>query len=199
MALFHWPRREQRAILYLMVILLLSTLVGGLVNRYMFQDRFDYAAYKQEIDRYVEGLESELLPFDQLDINEVTASDLLAAGLNSALANRWVNYRSAIGGFTNVHQVLRLYGMDTAWFLAHAHHLAVNGKRPEITRSDDPSARDTGAEPVPRTFIREAAVEPANLPTDTDRIRRPLSSISIRAVSMIGSACGVSGPCCRSA
>lgn len=50
------------------------------------------------------------------DPNKVSASELESLGLKEYLAERWVKYRSSGARFQQAEDVLRLYGMDSAWW-----------------------------------------------------------------------------------
>jgi DNA uptake protein ComE-like DNA-binding protein len=50
------------------------------------------------------------------DPNSVSKDELLAMGFSSGLANRLVNYRSKGGQFRLKHDLLKLYGMDSAFY-----------------------------------------------------------------------------------
>ncbi len=53
-----------------------------------------------------------LAPFDP---NEVSAKELIANGLSSDVARRWVKFRSAKGKFSSVDDIYSIYGIDSQW------------------------------------------------------------------------------------
>ena len=68
----------------------------------------------------------EVVPFD---INAVTENDLIVMGLSPKVASTWSKYRKAIGGFTHVDQVGKIYGMDQKWFALHAGKLKISAEK----------------------------------------------------------------------
>lgn len=51
-------------------------------------------------------------PSQCYDINKVKKSELMALGLNESVADRWVNYRQALEGFTSLSQIDKIYGLS---------------------------------------------------------------------------------------
>jgi competence ComEA-like helix-hairpin-helix protein len=59
-----------------------------------------------------EGEKGDLEPFEP---NTVSAEELIANGLSSDIASRWVKFRSAKGGFSGVEDIYSIYGIDSNW------------------------------------------------------------------------------------
>nr|MBS0037867.1 helix-hairpin-helix domain-containing protein [Saprospiraceae bacterium] len=51
-------------------------------------------------------------PSQCYDINKVEKSELMVLGLNESVAERWVNYRQAVEGFTSLSQIDKIYGLS---------------------------------------------------------------------------------------
>jgi len=55
------------------------------------------------------------LEIDSYDPNAVTAKQLQHRGLPSFIAERWVRFRAAKGGFSNVKDIQSIFGIDSIW------------------------------------------------------------------------------------
>lgn len=56
-----------------------------------------------------EGGLLELKPFSP---NQISRAELIGMGIDSQLADRWVNFREALGKYENEEQLFKLYGLD---------------------------------------------------------------------------------------
>ena len=51
----------------------------------------------------------------RIDVNRVTAEYLENLGLDRKIADRWVKFRSSMGGFKSTDDIAKVYGMPTDW------------------------------------------------------------------------------------
>jgi len=63
----------------------------------------------------VKPLKSPVI-FHSFDPNEVTETELVKMGLSKYLAHRTITFREKGGRFYTKEEVLKIYGMDTAWY-----------------------------------------------------------------------------------
>ncbi len=54
--------------------------------------------------------------FYPFDPNKISAESLVSLGLHEKTANRIINYRNKGGNFRKPEEVLRIFGMDSAWY-----------------------------------------------------------------------------------
>jgi DNA uptake protein ComE-like DNA-binding protein len=79
------------------------------------------------------------------DPNEVSQEDLQNMGLPAYIADRWVKFRSAIGGFSSAQQIEKIYGLDEQWWALWKDHIrwdpsdTANGSGPalDINEADE--------------------------------------------------------------
>ncbi len=79
-------------------------------------------------------------PFDP---NEVSQEDLQNMGLPAYIADRWVKFRSAVGGFSSAQQIEKIYGLDEQWWARWKDQIRWN-------------ASDTAEGPAPALDVNEA-------------------------------------------
>jgi DNA uptake protein ComE-like DNA-binding protein len=60
--------------------------------------------------------EQQVMAVTPFGVDTVSESFLVRTGLNQRLAARWVNFRTKGGRIDDPEDVLRIYGMDTAWW-----------------------------------------------------------------------------------
>ena len=81
--------------------------------------------YFGSLEYYVALLQAESIDIDQL----------IALGIEERLAKRWVKYLARGGSFSKVDDVLKLYGIDSAWVESAApymHFVAKSDIHPQI-------------------------------------------------------------------
>lgn len=64
-----------------------------------------------------ENQKSDSIPTDTTNYNPNTISEeeLINRGLSKSIAERWVNFRSTIGGYSKKEQIYSIYGIDSSW------------------------------------------------------------------------------------
>lgn len=64
-----------------------------------------------------------LFPFDP---NQINKDSLLLLGMSESLANRFLNYRSAIGAFKDLEQISKVYGLDSIVYASLVPFMTIN-------------------------------------------------------------------------
>lgn len=104
--------RERKAGIFLTTIILLycfteSSLLSFLENK----------IGSQRVEIVTAEYPSSLSIIGCHEVNELEISDLIEFGLDSTLAERWFNYRNAIGGMESIDEVKEVFGMT--WEIAN--------------------------------------------------------------------------------
>lgn len=118
-------------ILFIISVIIYQILLDSITPKksFAFKDFPETTVYKSVVD--------SLWNFDP---NSIAESDFVILGLNKKLAARAVKYRSKGGRFNKASDLLRIYGMDSAWFkkvkpyvtIKHVRRERVNFKEKEV-------------------------------------------------------------------
>ncbi len=88
--------------------------IEDLKKIYAMPDKF-YVHIKPYISLHVKDTQSsEQHEVFQFNPNEICSDSLLLLGFSPHVAERWVKYRNAAGGFSNLDDIKNIYGIDTA-------------------------------------------------------------------------------------
>lgn len=122
---FKVSRSESNAFLLLIPLMLVILFSEYIYRQWWFAQPRDTKADQRKLDSLLShwptdsvasAREAERTFFNP---NRVTAEFLIATGLRKDVAQRIVNYRNKGGTFRIKTDLLRMYGMDTAWFAIH--------------------------------------------------------------------------------
>jgi competence protein ComEA len=124
-AFFSLSRRETRAFLILLPLLILSIFITPAYQRWISHQERDFTRENNELDSLIlhwtweekndsiNEVEIQLFTFNP---NTVTIEDLLNLGFPSNLANRIDNYRLKKGRFIVKSDLMKIYGMDSSFY-----------------------------------------------------------------------------------
>ncbi len=140
--IWHFTRAERRAVFLLSALIVLLQ-----IYQYFLRGKSPSLegaeTFMEEIELYLDSISQKKAVEigtlrDSLNINVVTSEQLIALGLDAAVAGRWIKYRSSLGSFRSTAQLSRIYGMDTAWLSRNAHYLFVPAPSPPRQRLPTP-------------------------------------------------------------
>ncbi len=137
--LLYFTKRERRAILIILSVVVIWHLsFSYLKDMTVFST--DVALFEKEVLAYEHSLKSNLrsvLEVPTFDANKVSADSLILYGLKPSVAERWVNYRSALGVFSSLGDVHKIFGIDTSWVQMHKEKIVFTTRGGTTRKSND--------------------------------------------------------------
>lgn len=121
-AYFGFSRTETNAFLLFIPLLFIMLFSGTIYRRYVWSEPFPDPRRTDSLLAWLESheIKRDSLPrpiaFHPFDPNQVTESELIALQLKPWLAKRITGYRSKGGAFRKPEDVLKIYGLDSAWY-----------------------------------------------------------------------------------
>ncbi len=121
-AYFGFSRMETNAFLLFIPLIFVLLFSGSIYRRFVWSEPFPDP---RRTDSLLAWLESHQIKRDTIqpsvafhpfDPNRVSEGELIALQLKPWIAKRIVGYRSKGGSFRKAEDVLRIYGMDSAWY-----------------------------------------------------------------------------------
>lgn len=133
---FRYNRKEQQGLFFLVVVLVATTAyfyIGGRSTVSPIRNTKDYQIAKfklDSMDHYLDSLQQS--SFFLFDPNAIDSASLDSMGLQSFVAKRWVNYINAGGFFKKDSDVLRIFGMDTSWWIGAKNYMVFGSVSQEM-------------------------------------------------------------------
>lgn len=138
-AFFGLSRRETRAFLILLPLMLISIYLIPAYRHYQANQKQDFSRETKQLDSLLaywkweekkdsatQIVEYTLFTFNP---NTVTKEELIQLGFPTNLANRIDNYRSKKGRFTIKSDLLKIYGMDSTFYNLLYSHIDLPAER----------------------------------------------------------------------
>ncbi len=118
---FNVRKKTGRGMIFLYVLIALFLIMLPQMSAWIFPGNkitvlLETVKKEQHQDQKQAKKRNQLTPPQCISINEVTKESLIAMGLDSAVAEHWVNYRKAINGFESIAAVGRVYGLSDELF-----------------------------------------------------------------------------------
>ena len=145
--IFFYSRRQRRALLLLAFLILLTLLLQIYLRQYRpvegiewseYEDFISQWEYEDSIKSYRASNEARAFPFDP---NTAADSVLRELGFSVVLRRTLINYRRGGGTFRKPADLLRVYGMDTAFYAHLQPWIRIEGSFPETTGKPSGSPR----------------------------------------------------------
>lgn len=121
-AYFGFSRMETNAFLLFIPLLFVLLFSGSIYRKYVWSESFPNPRRTDSLLAWLEAHEVKrdtvpsAIAFHHFDPNQATESELIALQLKPWIVKRIVGYRSKGGSFRKPDDVLRIYGMDSAWY-----------------------------------------------------------------------------------
>ena len=131
-----YTAKERRALTLLLLI------IGCLLFTYYSLPYFitpevqDYSAFTSQLANRsdtggtVEPVMTKSISKTPIDINMVSNEELMQRGVPASVAKAWINYRKAIGGFKDLEQLEKIYGLKEDWLQSNKDQLIL---KPKVT------------------------------------------------------------------
>jgi DNA uptake protein ComE-like DNA-binding protein len=157
---FGFSRTETNAFLVFIPLMILLICSEPLYEYWFVHQPLDYSKETSELDSLValmkwskpDSLVEESSPAPILTLfnpNEASKEQLLSLGFNTALAARLINYRTKGGKFRVKHDVKKIYGMDSLFYLKIEKYIDLPTQR---IHSPSPSITETKPKPTLAKF-----------------------------------------------
>lgn len=124
-AFFSLSRRETRAFLILLPLLILSIFITPAYQRWISHQERDFTKENQELDSLLsnwiweeknDSIKEVDIPLFKFNPNTATKEDLINLGFPTNLVSRIDNYRLKKGRFIIKSDLMKIYGMDSSFY-----------------------------------------------------------------------------------
>lgn len=131
---------ETNAFVLLIPLTIIILFSGPLYRQFMYKDQDIFqdisktdsllALMEKEKSLHRRDLLTDTVPFHAFDPNVISEQELISLQLKKEVASRIVRYREKGGHFYKKEDLLRIFGMDTAWFERAEKHIVIKSNRP---------------------------------------------------------------------